>query len=57
MTNRMHIKCEQHLRYNLKILDKKDYFDILNEISEYATLVKLMVTLGNVNHAISIAGY
>ena len=45
---------EQHLRYNLKIWKKKVAFDILNYISEFFTLVKLMDKLGNVNHAISI---
>ena len=33
---------------------KKVTFDILNDISKNVTLVKLMETLGNVNHAISI---
>ena len=54
MTNKMCLKVEQHLRYNLKILDKKGTFDILNDISENVTLVQLMDTLGNLNHAISI---
>ena len=40
--------------YNLKKWVKKGTFDILNDISENFTLVKLMETLGNVNHAISI---
>ena len=31
-------------------------FEILNEIIEFFTLVQLMDTLGNVNHAISIVG-
>ena len=35
----------------------KGAFDILNYISENVTLVQLMETLGNVNHAISIVGY
>ena len=57
MTNIMHIKGEQHLRYNLKILNKRDNFYILNNVNEYVTLVQLMESLGNVNHAISIVGY
>ena len=32
-------------------------YDILSEISEHVTLVKLMDYLGNVNHAISVVGY
>ena len=31
--------------------------DILNIISEYATLVQLMESLGYINHAISTVGY
>ena len=37
---------------------KKHYgFDIPNEISEYVTLVQLMLLLGNMNHDISIVQY
>ena len=57
MTNRMHIKGEHHLRYNMMVWYKRDDFDILNNISEYVTLVYLMNSLGNVNRAISILGY
>ena len=32
-------------------------FDIINSISEYVSWVKLMESLGNVNHDISIVGY
>ena len=56
-TNRMHIKDEQRIRYNLKIWYKKDAFDILNNISEYVTLAQIMDLIVNVNHAISIVGY
>ena len=57
MTNGVNIKGEQHIRYNLKVWHKKDGFYILKNISEYVTLVQLMESLGNVNHAISILGY
>ena len=57
MTNRMHIKVEQHLRYNLKIWNKNDAFDKLNDISENVTLVQVMDKIGNVNRAINIIGY
>ena len=57
MKNRTKIKGEQNLRYNLKIRKKNDTFDILNDISEYITLVQLMESLGNDNHAISIVGH
>ena len=36
---------------------KKDYFDILNGISEDVNLVQLMESLGNVNNAMSIVGH
>ena len=57
MKNIRKIKVEQNLQYNLNTWKKNDAFDILNEISEDVTLVHLMDSLGNVNHAISIVGY
>ena len=36
---------------------EKGDVDILNDISKNFTLVQLMNSLGNVNHAISIVGY
>ena len=57
MTNIIHIKVEHHLIYNLKIWNKKGALNILNDIGENVTLVQLMDSLGNVNHAISIVGY
>ena len=38
-------------------MKENDAFDILNDISENITLVQLMESLGNVNHAISIVGH
>ena len=35
----------------------KGYFNLLNNTSEHVTLVKLMDSLGNMNHAISVVGY
>ena len=57
MKNRRKIKGEQNLQYNLKIQKKDDTFGILNDISEYVTLVQLIYSLVNLNHAISIVGY
>ena len=57
MKNRRRIKVDQKLKYNLTIWKKNDTFDILNDISEDVTLVQLMDSLGNVNHAISVVGY
>ena len=34
-----------------------DDFDILNDIIVYVTLVQIIDSLGNVNHAISIVGH
>ena len=57
MTNISKIKGEYNLRNNLKVWQKNDAFGILNKVSEYVTLVHLMGSLGNLNHAISIVGY
>ena len=57
MKNKRKIKSEQNLQYNLKIWKKNDDSDILNEISEYVTLVQLMEPIGNVNYDISIVEY
>ena len=54
MKNLRKIKFEQNLRYNLTIWKKNDAFDILNDIFKDVTLVQLVDSLGNVNHAISI---
>ena len=55
--NRIKIKGEENLQYNLTIWKKNYAFDILNEISEDVTLVQLMGSLGNLNHDISILGH
>ena len=57
MKNRRKIKVEQNIRYNLTIWKKNDAFDILNDISEDVTLVQLMDSLVNEDHAISIVGH
>ena len=45
---------EQHLRYKLEQWKKTGTFYILNNISKYVTLVQLMDSLGNVDHAVSV---
>ena len=57
MKNRRKIKGEHNLQYHLTIWKKNDAFDIPNDISEGITLVQLMDSIRNVNHAISIIGY
>ena len=47
-------KGDQHLHYKLEQWKKADTFDILNNISEYVTLVQLMYSLCNVNNALSV---
>ena len=56
MKNKLRHKGEHRIMYNMKIC-KKGAFDNLNEISENVTLVQLMDSLVNLNHAVSIAGY
>ena len=43
--------------YSLRKYKNKGSYDILTDISEHVTLVKLMDSLGNVNHVISVVGY
>ena len=57
MKNRIKIKGEKNLQYNLTIWKKNDDFDILNAIIEVVTLVQLMDSLVNVNNVISVVGY
>ena len=57
MKNRRKIKGEHKLRYNLKVWQKRDDFDILKNVSQYVTLLQLIASLGNVNHAISTVKY
>ena len=49
---------ESKVHYNLIKYKKKGlYIYFLRNISENFTLVQLMDSLGNVNHAISVVGY
>ena len=43
--------------YSLRKYKKKGSYDILTDISENATLVQLMDSLGYINHTISVVGY
>ena len=56
MQNRKRNKGEARLHYSLGKKNKKGEYDILKNISANVTLVKLMDSLGNVNHAISVVG-
>ena len=50
-------KGETKVHYNLIKYKKKGLYKILEDISENVTLVQLMDSLGNMNHAISVVGY
>ena len=56
MTDEAIKKGYQCLCYKLEQWKKTGTFDILNNISEYLTLVQLMDSLDNVNHAVSVVG-
>ena len=56
MSDQARIFGEQHLCYKLEQWQKTGTFDILDNISEYITLVQLINSLGNVNHSVSVVG-
>ena len=51
------IKGGPRVYYSLRKYKKMGSFDIMTDISEHVTLVKLMNSLGNMNHDISVLGY
>ena len=52
----MRNKGEPRVHYSLERIKKKGEYEILNNISANVTLVQLMDSIGNVNHAISVVG-
>ena len=54
MQNRKRNKGEPRVHYSLEKYRQKGEYDILKNISANVTLVQLMDSLGNVNHAISV---
>ena len=50
------MKGEPKVHYSLLRYNSKGYYYILKDISEHVTLVQLMDSLGNLNHAISVFG-
>ena len=56
MQNKKRNKGETMVHYSLEKYKKKGEYDILKDISANVTLVQLMDSLGNVNHAISVVG-
>ena len=57
LKSKRRIKGEQILYYNMEKYKHKGYFDILNNISEHVTLVKLMDSIGNMNRSIGVVVY
>ena len=49
-------KGDHCIHYKIKKWKIEDNFEILNNISEYVTLVQFMDTVGKVNHSVSIDG-
>ena len=56
MLNNKRNKGEVRVHYQLIKYEKKGEYKILEDISANVTLVQLMDSLGNVNHAISVVG-
>ena len=56
MLNRKRNKGEARVHYKLMKYKKIGDYKILQDISENVTLVQLMDSIGNVNHAISVVG-
>ena len=50
-------KVDQSICYKINECKVNRIFDIPNDISENCTLVQLMGTVGNVNHAVNIVGH
>ena len=57
LKNKTKNRGEAKFHYNLIKYKKKVHYKILEDISENITLVQLMDSLGNVNHAFSVVGY
>ena len=56
MLKRKRNKGKTRVQYKLMKYKKMGEYEILEEISANVTLVQLMDSLGNVNHAISVVG-
>ena len=57
LKNENKMKGRPKVHYSLVKYKKKGYYGIMKDISEPVTLVQLMDSLGNFNHAISVVGY
>ena len=57
LKNEKTIQGEPRVYYSLRKYKNMDSYDILTEISEHVTLFKLVDSLVNVNHVISVVRY
>ena len=57
ITDHVRTKSQQRRCYELFQWKTRGEFYIINNISDYITLVQLIKTTGNVNHAVSINVY
>ena len=57
LNNEKRLKGEPRVYYSLERYKKMGSYDIMTDISEHVTLLQLMDSLGNFNHAISVVGY
>ena len=55
-TDRVRNKVEQQCNHSSKQQQKGSTFDILNEMSEYLTLVQLIYNLVSLSKAVTISG-
>ena len=56
ITDRVRNKVEQQCNHSSKQQQKGGTFDILNEMSEYLTLVQLIYNLVSLSKAVTISG-
>ena len=54
MTDNVRNKFYEHRRYEVKKRKRRNDFDIINDMSEYVTLIQLIENLVNVSYAVTI---
>ena len=57
LKNKKRNEGETKVHYILIKYKKKSLYKILEDISKHVTMIQLMYSLGNMNHAISVVGY
>ena len=56
MIDKTRNKGQKNLCYKVEKWKKVGTFDIMNNISDHVTLLKLINSLGDMNHAVSVVG-